>query len=464
MSHSANDTAVRGVSAHVAASAGVTASLAGFICTTPGRRLPEHIRHATCRAIANWLGCALGAIEDPSLVTVRRVTLGLAGKGHASIVGRRERIDPVNAALVNGLAANALDYDDMHAHTLIHPTGAVVAAALAVAEIRHAPGAALLSAVAAGIEIECRLGLALFPQHYDAGWHISSTLGTLGAAAAVSALLGLDAHRAEYALGIAATQAGGLRAMLPNSCKSFNIGRAAAAGVLAGLLAEAGLDSAADVCETKFGLFDAFGQPADPGIVTRGLGVSYLVSEISIKPYPCGVVIHPLIDACLGLSRERPISARDVHAISIAVHPRAVELAGRRHPETAIGGRFSIYHAAALALARRAAGIAAFDAADVHDPQLAALRDRMHVEADARLGLGQARVRIEYVGGTCAEQAVEFPSGSPELPLTDAQLREKFLELARRAMDDRAAAELFESCLSLERLTDMAELRRHWVS
>lgn len=443
---------------------GVTATLARFISASTGARLPPPVQHACCRAFANWLGCALGAVGDASLEPLLRVALGLGGGEQASIVGRSERIDVVNAALVNGFGANALDFDDMHVRTLIHPTGAVVAAALALAERDHAPGALLLSAVAAGIEIECRLGLALFPGHYNAGWHITATLGTLGAAAAASAVLGLDAGRAAHALGIAATQAAGLRAMLDNSCKSFNIGRAAAAGTLAALLAEAGLDSAPDAVEARFGLFDVFGRPADPGSVTRGLGASYLVSEISIKPYPCGVVIHPLIDACLGHSRERPVSARDVRAISIAVHPRAVELAGRRHPETAIGGRFSVYHAAALALARRSAGIAAFDAAVVDDPRIAALRDRMQVEADARLGPGQARVGIEFADGTRAEQAVEFPSGSPERPLTDAQLRGKFLELARRAVDDRAAAELFESCLSLERLTDVAELRRHWVS
>jgi len=442
----------------------VTEILAGFISSGAKAALPLPVQHVVRRAFANWLGCALGATGDPSLKPVLGVALGLGGAKQASIIGRSERIDAVNAALVNGFAANALDFDDMHVRTLIHPTGAVVAAALALAERDRAPGSLLLSAIAVGIEIECRLGLALFPGHYNAGWHITATLGTLGAAAAASTILQLDASRAAHALGIAATQAAGLRAMLDNPCKSFNIGRAAAAGTLSALLAEAGLDSAPDAIEAKFGLFDVFGRPADPGSVVRGLGASYLVSEISIKPYPCGVVIHPLIDACLGLSRERAVGPGDVRTISIAVHPRAVELAGRKHPDTAIGGRFSIYHAAALALARRSAGIAAFDAADVNDPQLAALRERMQVEADARLTPGQARVQIEFVNGTRTEQAVEFPSGSPERPLADAQLREKFLELAHRSMNDRAALGLFEACLSLERLADMTELRRHWVS
>jgi 2-methylcitrate dehydratase PrpD len=439
--------------------------LAEFISTGANRPLPLPVRRVTSRAYANWIGCALGAVGDASLETMMRVTLELGGAQQASIVGRRDRVDVVNAALVNGFAANALDYDDMHVRTLIHPTGAVVAAAQALAEREHAPGNLLLSAVATGIEVECRLGLGLFPAHYNAGWHITATLGTLGAAAAASVILRLDEARAAYAIGMAATQAAGLRAMLDNPCKSFNIGRAAAAGVLAALLAKAGMESAPDAIETKFGLFDVFGHPAKPESITQGLGDSYLVSEISLKPYPCGVVIHPLIDACLEITRERAIVANDVSAITVTVHPRAIELAGRRrHPDTRINGRFNIYHAAALALSRRSAGIETFDSADIGDAQLAALRDLIQVEADANFGPSQAKVHIKFVSGVSKEQKVEFPSGSPERPLTDAQLHEKFNELACRCMKKEAVDRLFEICLSLEKCSDMAELRNHWIA
>jgi 2-methylcitrate dehydratase PrpD len=448
-----------------ASSIGITQSLAQFISTSAEAREPLAVRHATCRLFANWLGCALGAVGDASLEAVINVALGLGGAEQASIVGRRERVDVVNAALINGFGANTLDFDDMHVRTLIHPTGAVVAAALSLAERERAPGSLLLSAVTAGIEVECRLGLALFPQHYDAGWHITSTLGTLGAAAAASVILRLDATRTAHALGIAATQAAGLRAMLGNPCKSFNIGRAAGAGTLAALLASAGLDSAPDAIEAKFGLFDLFGQPTDPASITQGLGATYLVSEISVKPYPCGVVIHPLIDACLELTHAGAIAANEVDAVTITVNPRAVELAGlSRHPDTAINGRFNIYHAAALALTRRSASISAFDSAGINDSQLAALRDRMQVEADADLSPGQARVHVKFVKGTSQERKVEFPSGSPQRPLTDTQLHDKFVELARRRMTGESAEKLFEFCLALEQCADMSQLRHHWVS
>ncbi|MCX7136838.1 MAG: MmgE/PrpD family protein [Proteobacteria bacterium] len=445
-----------------AAAPSVTADFAAFIAATSSMVLPDAVKHATCRAFVNWIGCALGAANDDTLAPVYTVARGLSGREQASVVGTAERFDVVNAAMVNAVRANALDYDDMHVPTLIHPTGAVVAAALAVAEHRRATGQTLLAAIATGIEIECRLGRALFPQHYNAGWHSTATLGTVGAAAAASAVLGLDAGRAAYALGIAATQASGLKAMLLNSCKSFNIGNAAAGGVLAALLAEAGLDSSADVFAEKTGFFAVFGTPLDLASLTSELGTRYLTAEISLKPYPCGVVIHPLIDACLELVTKRALKADAVRAISIQVHPRAIELAGLRHPDTEIKGRFSLYHAAALALARRSAGLAAFEAADVHDVEFHALRELMTVTGDAQLQPSQARVQIELKDGSRLQSAIDHPSGSPQRPLTDPQLREKFSELAHRVLDEPAAETLFEACMSLDRLPDAGELHRHW--
>lgn len=440
----------------------MTAELASFIANSRNRALPPDVTRLASRAFVNWVGCALGAADDPSVTSARRVISALSAGGPASAVGRNERLDAVNAALINGIAANALDYDDMHVPTLIHPTGAVVAAALSLGEDRHVSGQVLVAAIVTGIEVECRLGRALFPQHYDAGWHITATLGSLGAAAAASVVLGIDAGRTARALGIAATQASGLRAMLPNACKSFNIGKAAAAGVLSALLAEAGFDSDADVLEAKFGLFDVFGEPADPAAISRDLGVRFVLPEVSLKPYPCGVVIHPLIDACLEITREPAFDAGSIVAMTAAVHPRALELAGRRHPESAIAGRFSLYHAAALALTRRSAGLADFDETHVNDPRSIGLRERMTIAGDAALLPRQARVRVELANGSCLEQAIEHPSGSPERPLSDEQLRAKFMTLAARAVDGQRAARLFEACIDVDRLADVATLRDRW--
>jgi len=442
----------------------VSRALVAFICDGRTRELTPDTIRSTQRAIANWLGCALGALKDDSVLAALRVAEALAGPPQASIVGRDQRLDVVNAALINALAANALDYDDMHVPTLIHPTGAVVGAALALAERTGASGARFVRAVVTGIEVECRLGLLLFPQHYDRGWHISATLGTFGAAAAGCVLLGLDAARTGHALGLAATQSSGLRAMLPNACKSFNIGKAASAGTLAALLAQAGFDSEPDVLEAKFGLFDVFGWPEDSASVLADLGRHDLINEASLKPYPCGVVIHPVIDACLALAEREPFDPSNVRRITITVHPRTLVLAGRQHPESALTGRFSIFHAAALALTRQAAGLSAFDDTDVHDPVLHALRARMVGVEDPTLAPRQAQVCIEYQDGRTIAQSTEHPSGSPQRPLTDAQLAAKFTELACRALAPASAAALYDDCMRLYALPDLAPLTRHWAA
>lgn len=441
---------------------GCTAALCERVVQARSTPLDDETRAAARRAFINWLGCALGGTSDPVLPAILRVANELSGPPQASVVGRAERFDVVHAALVNGVAANALDYDDMHVPTLIHPSGPIVAAALAIGEHVHASGEELLRATVVGIEVACRLGLALFPKHYDAGWHSTSTLGTLGAAAAATLLLGLDEMRTAHALGIAATQASGLRAMLPNPCKSFNVGQAASRGVLAALLARAGLDSATDVLEARYGLFHVFGRFGDDAEVALPFGDPYLVTQMSLKPYPCGVVIHPLIDAALQLAAALDGDAARIERISARVHPRAIDLAARRHPQTAITGRFSLHHAAALALVRRSAGLDAFDRADVDDPALVRLRERMEIAADPSLGPSQARIAAVTAEGRRIEAAVDAPSGSPECPLTDGQLRAKYMELAARCLDEGAAERLYAACMALDTLADCADLAVLW--
>jgi 2-methylcitrate dehydratase PrpD len=442
---------------------GPTSHIGALIFESRSVALPESTVQAARRAFVNWMGCALGAVEDASVRQVLHVARSSSGRSDSSVVTGTS-LDPVNAALVNGVAANALDYDDMHAPTLIHPTGPVVAAALSLAESRGATGEVFLRAIVAGIEVECRLGLALYPAHYDAGWHITATLGTFGAVAAACVVLDLDARRSRHALGIASTFAGGLRAMLENSCKSLNIGKAAAAGVTAALLAEADLDSEPNALEAKFGFFHAFGRPRDPGVLLRDRAARYLVEEVSLKPYPCGIVIHPLIDACVALARPGVLRARDVRGVSALVHPRALELADRPHPENALRGRYSLQHAAALAFTRGSAGLADFDGASVDDPELKAWRELIEVRANPDARLSNARVLVELRNGERHEYDIQHASGSPERPLTDMQLHQKFMELASRALEKGAAERLYQDCMRVDRLENTNALRRHWAA
>jgi len=417
--------------------------------------LPGLDRHVA-RAFANWLACTVGGSGDGSVSRLLGVMDRVAGNGAATAIGCGRRMDMASAAFVNGFASNVLDFDDMHVPTLIHPTGTVVAAALAMAEVQRATGRALLDAVAIGIEVELHVGRCLFPGHYDQGWHITATAGVIGAAAAASALLGLDREATARALAMAATQAAGLRAMLPNEGKNLNVGKAARDGVMAALLADAGLTSAPAVFDDAFGYFSTF-PPVDGYQALLGeLGQKFLITEISLKPYPCGVVIHPVIDACLAIARRDGFVVAGIRSVDIHVHPRTAVLAEKQDPASAITSRFSLHHAATLALTFGNADFATFERASVADPDLAALRQRITVHRDDDLPQTQARVTIDLGAAGVVTEHVTRATGGPGNPLSDAQLGRKFVQLCRRAMDDAAAEALYARCLTLSEEPDIA--------
>lgn len=435
----------------------LTGRVADFIVGGAPANAPEGTDRHVVRAFINWLGCTIGGSRDESVSRLLAVMDCVAGAGQATVCGRNRKLDMAHAALANGFASNALDFDDMHVPTLIHPTGPVVAAALSVAEAQRDTGRALLDAILIGIEVELHIGRCLFPDHYDRGWHITATAGVLGAAAAASALMGLDRERVALALAMAATQAGGLRAMLPNEGKNLNVGLAAHGGVLAALLAKQGLGSAPAIFDEPFGYFSVFEPRADFRELLRELGHRFLVSEISLKPYPCGVVIHPVIDACISISRRSGFDCGAIRSVDIHVHPRTAVLAEKPDPGSLITSRFSLHHAAALALTFGAADFDTFERSDVADPGLTALRKRFVIQRSDEMTATQAKVIVNLVDGSVLEEHVTKAVGGPENPLSDNQLKRKFTQLCGRVMDGAAAESLFAQCLALHEVVDVGE-------
>ncbi len=438
-----------------AATGGLTDHVVDFITGHDAAAAPPEVREHAARAFANWYACALGGSRDASVGKLLAVLGGGAAGGEASVLGRGRRLDMANAAFVNAFASNALDFDDMHVPTLIHPTGPVVGAALAVAEGRRASGKALRDAILIGIEVELYIGACLFPGHYDTGWHITATAGVLGAAAAACALLQLDKRRTAYALAMAATQAGGLRAMLPNDGKNLNVGKAAHGGVFAALLAEQGLASAPAVLDEPFGYFSVFPPNEGYAETLRGLGRGYRIGGMSLKPYPCGVVIHPVIDACIALSRRDGFRCAAIRGVEIFVHPRTAVLAAKQDPASPIASRFSLHHAAALALTHGAADFATFEDADIADAGLARLRRLIAVRESSQMSATQSRVVVELDGIGRIEELVTQATGGPDRPLSREQLQSKFVQLCGA---ERDGAAFFERCLAIAELGDVADL------
>ena len=424
-------------------------ALGRFLAASRWTDIPPALRHEAVRSLVNHLGCAIGVARDPAVTTALGVVARFSGAPVATVVGQGRKLDPMSAAFVNCIAGNLLDYDDTHLRTVIHPAAPVAPPLLALAEQRGFSGAEVLHAFLLGIEVECRIGNAVSPGHYDRGWHITSTCGVFGAAAGCARLLGLSATQAWHALGIAASQSAGLVENLPSAAKNVGMGNAARHGLLAALLAEAGYEAAPAAIEGPLGWARAMGDAPQIEEITGGLGERWEAARTTYKPYPAGIVFHAVIDACLQLRAELDATPEAIAAVTVAGD--ALLLArGDRAVRNERDARVSIHHAAALGLLRGRAGVGDFEMPAVLDPALAAFRGRVTAELDAALPRGAARVTLRLADGRERQATVLQARGSEARPMSDAELAAKFRDnAALGGAADRADAAL-EALWALE--------------
>ena len=300
----------------------------------------------------------------------------------------------------------------------------------------------------------------MYPEHYDVGWHITGTAGVFGAAAAAGRLLGLSEERMTWALGIAATQSSGLREMFGTMCKPFHPGNAARNGLMAALLAQRGFTSSTQGIEAKRGFAHVLSTKFDAAEITSRLGETWEISLNTYKPYACGIVIHPIIDACVQLRDEHGLEAEDIERIAAEVHPLVLELTGKKTPQVGLEGKFSVYHSAAVAVIHGAAGEAEYGDAVVRDPQVIALRDRVDATVDPAMHEDQTRVTICTKDGRTLEKFVEHAIGSLDRPMSDADLEAKFRGLAKGILDPAQTDRLIRLCWDVGSLEDAGEIAR----
>ncbi len=379
-----------------------------------------------------------------------------AGAGQATVLGRKERMDVMNAALVNGVSSHIFDYDDTHLRTVIHPAGPVASALLALSEYRPVSGRDFLNALVLGVEVECRIGNAVYPSHYDAGWHITGTVGPFGAAAAVGKVLGLTEQQMVWALGIAAVQPVGLKEMFGSMTKSFHPGRAAQNGLTAAMLASKNFTSSDHGLEAKTGWVNVLSTEHNWDEITGKLGATYEISFNTYKPYACGVVIHPTIEGCVALRNQYHLTAEQIERIDLKIHPLVLELTGKKTPQTGLDGKFSVYCAAALAIVEGAAGEKQFTDTLVKDARIVALRDRVTATVDPAIQQDQVRIAITLKDGRRLEKYVEHVVSSVKNPMSDAQLDAKFLDLADGILSKAQARKLLGLCRDVEKLESAA--------
>jgi len=438
----------------------VTKTLAQFVVDSRYDAIPGKVRHEAKRSVLNWLGCAIGASRHEGIDIALSALRDFSGAAQASLLGRGERLDIMHAALLNGISSHMFDFDDTHLKTVIHPSGPVASALLALAEYKPMSGADFLHAFILGVEVECRIGNAVYPSHYDIGWHITGTAGVFGAAAAVGRALKLNAQQMTWALGIAATQSSGLREMFGTMCKPFHPGRAAQNGMTAAFLASKNFTSSERGIEAPRGFANVLATARNYEEITGKLGQTWEVALNTYKPFACGIVIHPIIDGCVQLRNEHKLKAADIEGIALKVHPLVLELTGKKTPQVGLEGKFSVFHSAAVAIIHGEGGEDVYSDACVRDPEVITLRDKVSAAVDKSVHEDAAHIEIKLNDGRTLTKHVEHAIGSLARPMSDADLEAKFRKFANGILSTGETDALIKLCWALDKLKDAGEIAR----
>jgi 2-methylcitrate dehydratase PrpD len=440
-----------------------TATLANYVAGLTFDAIPATVIARAKLLTLDFLGSAVRARHDSestqSLLTMVQ-TLGLDSAGGATVCGDSKTYSPAVAALLNGALGHSLDFDDTHADSSLHPSAPVVPAAFAVGEMVGASGREVMTAIVAGYEVCCRLGNALDPtSHYARGFHPTATAGTFGAAAAAGKLYGLSAEQLISAFGVSGSQAAGSLQFLLNGSwnKRYQVGAAAMNGVIAATLARADFIGSTEAVEGKHGLLVGYTDDAHPDKAIAGLGTIYETMKIGVKPYPSCRYTHAAIDALIAMRREHNLTPDQIKRVEIGLHRNGITLTGdpatKRQPANIVAGQFSMFFTGAVALDQGSFGWD--DYSRLHDPALQALSDKIDVVQDDRLEIGRthpfgARVSITSDDGV-HERLFADPSGEPLSFPDDQAMQQKFIQLAKPVLQDRAR-QLADAVLALDQL------------
>ena len=434
----------------------VTQILARFIAATRWDDIPQQVRHQAKRSLINFFAVALAGCRTQPVEIALRSLAEFSGGKQAAVIGRDERIDALSAAFLNAASANVHDFCDTHLRTVIHPTAPVAPALLALAEFRQVSGKDALLALVLGNDIQARIGLAISPQHYNKGWHITSTCGVFGAAAAVGKLLGLGEGALVSALGIASTQSSGLCECLGMPAKSVSVGNAARNGLWSALLAEKDFDGPAEPLTGRQGFYSAMGDTPDLSSITDRLGEDFEIMATSYKPYPCGFVIHPVLDCVLEWRREH--SATQVTRVVVRGNPLLAHRTDRPDVSTGRESQVSVQHAVAAALVFGAAGLEQFTDACVGDPRVQTLRNKVEVLRDEAFSTIAASVEITTGDGKTHPLTQAAARGSDVNPMSDRDLERKLRTAAAGWNEEYDVKPLIDAIWSLDESADFSRL------
>ena len=434
-----------------------THELARFSSSLMIPGIPENVRHSVRRALIDWLAAVLTGVADPAASKLRQVITTVAPGGAARIAGSKQLTTAPFAALANGYMSHLNDFDDVFnpEQTTVHLGSCLWPAIFALADLRPISGETAIASFVAGFEAGARVACAAGREHYESAWQVTGTAGRVAAAAAAARALLLSADATTSALGIGASQAGGLREVYGTDNKALQPAKAAMDGILAALLAERGFSSSATALEGQRGLLRAVSPSPDPEQLVEGLGTVWRLSENGHKLYPSASLTHPAIDAAVALARKTAISTGDVRGVVATMNQFAAEVTAVRHPNSPVAARFSAPHCIAVALLRGAVTLDAFAPECIGDPAVRALRDKVELVPEQTRSKRSALVRVTFMTGSSIEEAVAENRGTPANPLTDQELEEKLCAIAEMPASSSTARDMLSMCWQLDSCADV---------
>lgn len=442
--------------------------LARLVRTIHYDRCPAEALSTARLGIMDTIGVTLAGAADDITATFVRALAPTFAPGPALLVGDTRRVDVLSAALVNGTASHALDFDDCSNTLGGHPSTPIVPGLWALAEQRKADGKSFLTAYVAGFEAESRLGRAVNFHHYEKGWHPTATLGVFGAAAACGHMMGLSEDKLAIALSLAATMASGIKANFGTMAKPFHVGHASRNGSMAAMMAAEGFTANASALEHGQGFLDVFngaGNYDASRLTTDWANPLDLVEPgIAFKRHPCCASTHPAVDALLSLRAAHGLQPGNVQRIESWTHPRRFKHTNRPDPNSGLDGKFSVQYVLARALAEGIVSIGHFSDDAVRDPAMRTVMSKVTSVADPNARTDStdhfyARVRVTTNDGRQLESFVEAPLGrDKDHPLPQGTLEAKFLDCASQKLERAAASSLMDRLLSLESVADMNSL------
>ena len=442
---------------------GATEQIATYAVETRPGDLPDAVQREALRSFFNIVGCTIGGGRHELVDTADKAIGPFAGAPQATLFGRGRKTDVLHATLINCLASSIYSYDDTHETAVVHPSGPVSSAVLALAELRPVSGADLLAAFALGVEFSCRLCLATTvpPAKGSMAWSGTGITGGLGAAIAAGRLLRLDTEAMRRAIGIALSEASGIRAMHGSATTAFMPAHAGQTGLRAALLAERGFTAGLSALEGRYGFLSVFCEQPDMDALTGGLGTRFEILRNTYKPYPCGIVIHPIIDACLQLRRDLAIDPARIAKVDIQASPGTMALCNNRNPKDELQAHVSLHHWTAVCFIRGTTRVQDMDTETaVRDSALMAFQDKVNATLDPSLKADAAVVTLTLTDGATHTCRIDHGIGSATNPMSDTDLERKFAELADPVIGPARAREVIGRTWAVASLPDAGELAR----